>query len=1209
MVQVIPMGRSDIEDTGSPRIIFDLPPEYAGDGQWHEGFLKFDFGDNDKVAWVQPVLRINDGPAEFLVDDIAYVESLGPRLAIKELAIVEDAARPGEAGTLRVVLSNGGDAPAEGVALAVGLPEGLQTETAEKTIARLAPDAKATVEFPILGRRDKPSEIGVTATCAGCPPASCALEIAPGLEIVSFHAEPFVMEEHGNSTWIVVVRNPGNAIATGFKGVLDVPVGLHGEPIGDPLPGSLAPGQTISHRYRLTSERQAGRLMMGVKFNAGGLEASKEATLIVCGDRPLIPAQQSGGLVETSVEDGAKRRANVIGNDRVRIVFPECNWGNNPHVVGVGYVQTRRPDGWRDVGIMPSLGRVIWEKPEAEPTEFPLYTDIFQVTSSSWGGGKREDQALGATFRATCQDSGGALWQADVAFRVSGATDRVEVTSTLVCSKPRQVLAFEGPMVYWGEGAFGAEKTDAIFPGLEWLVNGEESSSTLDDISPAHMRYVPHPNKVTVPCMTLSFDGVYHGIEWDPHQKWDGVHDRPSVVFASPNRFEDTGSHLMGLFAPSVPDWVEENQREAYKPYLLKPGKTLSLSMGIFAGEGDALDGQVAWYREHNLTESLPMPRGDAQRELAFSMAAYTDSLWIPEEDTWWTSKGAGPLLSPKGLPAFFVDDLWLASTALKDPALKRKYRNLAQKMLDRLSLPAAGYPLAFRAGALDNAMLGQAGMVQSLIAAQRPDGSWRFDANKVDTGVFKGYDYHQLGPDDAAEVGTCAWNAYQVLAFARMTGDAQARAAGLKALAFMERFTVPRAAQVWEVPVHTPDVLAASDAVEAYLEGYQITGDKHHLQRAVYWAKAGLPFIYMWNAPEFKFMRYASIPVFGASQLKYSWFGRPVQWNGLRYGYALEKLARYDHTLDWPRLAHGLMVSAMYQQDEKGPNKALWPDSIGATKGDKAAWVFAPYQINKILYTELGLDPEPQTTVVGGVRLSSVARITSVRAEGGRIEATLEYPAGETTYLLVCGVSKPSRVSVTGQAFASTESLEVSSGTGWWYDPARATLIARIPHTGKDTLVIEGVSAAESRFLPEIAQQIAFEFDRPGDLEGWLPAHDITDMKIADGALRLSVTGGDPYLIRSGMRAAAASVKQVVIRMKTTAGAEAQFFWATDRSAGIDEPKSLKFAVVSDGQFHEYRVPVGAHPLWQGTITQLRLDPNQSQAGSRVEVDYIRGE
>jgi hypothetical protein len=287
-VQVIAMGRSDVEDTGAPRITFDLPPEYAGDGQWHEGFLKFDFSDNDKVAWVQPALRINDGPAEFLVDDVAYVESLGRRLAVGELAIVEDAARPGEAGTLRAVVTNGGDAPAEGVTLAVGLPEGLRTEAAEKTIARLAPDAKATVEFPILGRRDKPGEVSVSATYAGGPPASRALEIAPGLEIVSFHAEPFVMEEHGNSTWIVVVRNPGNAIATGFKGVLDVPVGLHGEPIGDPLPGSLAPGQTISHRYRLTSERQAGRLMMGVKFNAGGLEASKEATLIICGDRPLI---------------------------------------------------------------------------------------------------------------------------------------------------------------------------------------------------------------------------------------------------------------------------------------------------------------------------------------------------------------------------------------------------------------------------------------------------------------------------------------------------------------------------------------------------------------------------------------------------------------------------------------------------------------------------------------------------------------------------------------------------------------------------------------------------------------------------------------------------------------------------------------------------------------------------------------------------------
>jgi hypothetical protein len=48
---------------------------------------------------------------------------------------------------------------------------------------------------------------------------------------------------------------------------------------------------------------------------------------------------------------------------------------------------------------------------------------------------------------------------------------------------------------------------------------------------------------------------------WDVRQQWDGKRDQPSVVFASPDRFENQRSHLVGLFVPSVPEFVEMNQR------------------------------------------------------------------------------------------------------------------------------------------------------------------------------------------------------------------------------------------------------------------------------------------------------------------------------------------------------------------------------------------------------------------------------------------------------------------------------------------------------------------------------------------------------------------------------------------------------------------------------------------------------------------------
>ena len=40
-------------------------------------------------------------------------------------------------------------------------------------------------------------------------------------------------------------------------------------------------------------------------------------------------------------------------------------------------------------------------------------------------------------------------------------------------------------------------------------------------------------------------------------------------------------------------------------------------------------------------------------------------------------------------------------------------------------------------------------------------------------------------------------------------------------------RNTVPRGAQTWEVPLHTPDILASAHLVRAYTLGYELTGER----------------------------------------------------------------------------------------------------------------------------------------------------------------------------------------------------------------------------------------------------------------------------------------------------------------------------------------------------------------------------------------------
>ncbi len=73
-------------------------------------------------------------------------------------------------------------------------------------------------------------------------------------------------------------------------------------------------------------------------------------------------------------------------------------------------------------------------------------------------------------------------------------------------------------MLYAGEGL--PEREDALLPGLEWLVKGEESSNSLDIVSehPDRIRDVPHPYKVTVPAVGMRFGDSAVGLLWDVPQ-------------------------------------------------------------------------------------------------------------------------------------------------------------------------------------------------------------------------------------------------------------------------------------------------------------------------------------------------------------------------------------------------------------------------------------------------------------------------------------------------------------------------------------------------------------------------------------------------------------------------------------------------------------------------------------------------------------------
>jgi hypothetical protein len=134
---------------------------------------------------------------------------------------------------------------------------------------------------------------------------------------------------------------------------------------------------------------------------------------------------------------------------------------------------------------------------------------------------------------------------------------------------------------------------------------------------------------------------------------------------------------------------------------------------------------------------------------------------------------------------------------------------------------------------------------------------------------------------------------------------------------------------------------------------------------------------------------------------------------------------------------------------------------------------------------------------------------------------------------------------------------------------------------------------------------QTAWEFDRPGDLEGWSSSMQMTDVRQAEGALVARSTGPDPAFFGPPTEIDANRLRRVRLRLRVTAGTMGQLFWSTP-SRPTNERDSVRFDLIADGEFHDYVLDVGRLRGWNGNITSLRLDPTDA-GKAEIAVAYIR--
>ncbi len=488
-----------------------------------------------------------------------------------------------------------------------------------------------------------------------------------------------------------------------------------------------------------------------------------------------------------------------------------------------------------------------------------------------------------------------------------------EVTITLEPNAPVLQLSYKlksnanqyaryirGPWLKVGQDGFGSEKTDAIFPGIEWLEGREWSSGTDWFKDPWAQRFVPHPNKIAIPVMALSHGGVGIGLAWNPRQHASGWFNNPrhhpQAAFASPNFIDRRENHLLGLMLPEVQLEALENQVYAEPPLELHKEQWIEFEAEVFLVEGDSLAVVSDWVKRHGLPEitarwSLP----EALERIA---TAYNSHLWHE-------GKGFGTTQTPGDIRS--TVPRFLEGYIARNPASE-----LARGLQAKLEWCRQQEPKK-----PDQDALLERGL--KLISYQREDGSFPFDPDgrhyaKDDFVVAREFlEPMGLAQDTALDMGALA--ALELLELFAATQDSRCRDAAQGALEWCLPLTRPEGGDFWETPLHAPNLLAAGHAAVAYYLGFKVFSEPRYLERATHWIRCLLPFTHLWE-PSDKPMLYNTKPCLCASDWYFAnWVRDHVQWEvletfalSLRHGI---DWAQVDPELDWRRYHLGVTLAA----------------------------------------------------------------------------------------------------------------------------------------------------------------------------------------------------------------------------------------------------------------------------------------------------------
>jgi len=608
---------------------------------------------------------------------------------------------------------------------------------------------------------------------------------------------------------------------------------------------------------------------------------------------------------------------------------------------------------------------------------------------------------------AIIKDSHGGKWEIRRTVRPSKQEGTLTVETELTVDKDRDIVHVPWLTIFPGLGTFGEKKYQGLFAGLEYLCD-EPSSSEADITTPDHVRQVPDPVKITFPLMAVAHDGNYIGVIWEPSEA-------VSATFDSPDRIYNSGAHIMAMSGPAVGELRFENDFCAHTPLKLRANKSLKVSMLIIGGRGKTIVPAVQHYVALKGLPDVPEFEGGFSTAVDLLSHGWLDSKinenGLFRHAVWGDNFPAAPAADA----AAFIE--WLAGHA-ENESLRTRLDGVKGLALGRIP---SGQPFS---GGVSHAHLPTAPLVFGRtyeFVQQRRNESLNllknFDADGIKLYKPRETDYSRTHFAKHAN-GLSGREMVSILEGATLSGEKELIAEALGLLdkqTALYADTVPRGAQTWEVPLHTPDILASAHMVKAYTLGYIISGDQEYLEQARYWAWTGVPFVYLYPPTAGRVGPYATIAVLGATNWKAPlWLGWPVQWCGLVYCSALHMLSECDPKGPWGKIAKGITATGLQmswpRSDEE--RQGLLPDFFDLEAQIAAGPAINPGTVQAHLAELYGRGKiyDVKRLAKRGWFVHAPCTIGDVREGRDAVTLTLDGWGDRPYYVLVCGIENEPR-------------------------------------------------------------------------------------------------------------------------------------------------------------------------------------------------------